>query len=236
MKQVWWERGCDMGYRDEFSELLFDVARIAEASYRPTRTEAFAANVELRPLGMSRYKMGDEGLNVYALDGLLSCPTWIQKFSNVEAILFVVPLTCYDEWENGTNRLEEALKLLRFLCASLPQSIVVVLNKKEYFAEKIVYSDLACQAPFSDFDGSKSSYKAALKYLIRRFKKVLKSGGGFQYEHRIHLTSWNETNIWEKFLSSSRDVCMLRNLHYSGFLGRPSDEAGTISVVSEEPL
>ena len=75
----------------------------------------------------------------------------IDCFDNVDAVIFVAALSEYDQTvaeAKTTNRMVESLELFCFVCnnqAFRNASIVLFLNKKDVFAEKILYSDIQAQ-------------------------------------------------------------------------------------------
>ena len=73
---------------------------------------------------------------------------WLHYFDGVDVVLFVVAMSEYDQvlLENtNVNRMEESLKVFDTVCNNrwfLRSSILLFLNKKDVFDEKIVYSPI----------------------------------------------------------------------------------------------
>jgi hypothetical protein len=83
---------------------------------------------------------------------------WIHCFENVMSILFLAALSEYDQClveAEGENRLEESKCLFATIITSLwfqHSSVILFLNKKDLFQEKIMHSHLADYFP--EFDGT----------------------------------------------------------------------------------
>lgn len=73
---------------------------------------------------------------------------WIHCFEDVTAIIFIVALSEYDQVlveDETTNRMHESLRLFDSICNNkwfVNTSIILFLNKKDLFAEKITRSSL----------------------------------------------------------------------------------------------
>ncbi len=73
---------------------------------------------------------------------------WIHCFEDVTAIIFIVALSEYDQVlveDETTNRMHESLRLFDSICNNkwfVNTSIILFLNKKDLFEEKILRSGL----------------------------------------------------------------------------------------------
>merc|ERR1712048_33845 len=78
---------------------------------------------------------------------------WMHCFDDVTAVIFVAALSAYDQvlWEDeNTNRMEEALKLWKDICKKQifkEKAMILFLNKKDLFQEKIKYRPLTVKFP-----------------------------------------------------------------------------------------
>jgi len=86
---------------------------------------------------------------------------WIHQFEDVTAIIYCVGISEYDQVirEDGkTNRLHESLDVFTSVCQNewlAGKPIILFLNKKDIFAEKIKRTNL--NVCFSDYNGTKLS-------------------------------------------------------------------------------
>ncbi len=82
---------------------------------------------------------------------------WIHCFENVTAIIFMAAISEYDQVlveDEAVNRLDEALTLFDSICNSrwfVKTSIILFLNKKDLFAEKLPRSPMGDY--FKDYTG-----------------------------------------------------------------------------------
>jgi hypothetical protein len=93
---------------------------------------------------------------------------WIHCFESVTAVLFVAAISEYDQVlyeDENTNRMVEALNLFEEICNSRwfrETSIILFLNKRDIFSEKVAKVPLT--VCFPDYDGD-NSYQHACDYI-----------------------------------------------------------------------
>ena len=104
---------------------------------------------------------------------------WLQCFDGVDMVLFIVAISEYDETlseDNTVNRMQESLRVFGEVCDSkwFPAAqILLFLNKKDVFEEKIIYSPVTqC---FRDYNGGTSIEKAS-EYIKTQFQAQNRSG------------------------------------------------------------
>lgn len=223
MKDVWSKRAA-VNVIDSHKEYLNDLSRIAAPSYKPTAQDILLARVRTTQVVMERYRIDGIDFEMYDVGGQRSeRRKWIDCFDHVDAVIFVAALSEYDQTlaeAKRTNRMVEALELFRSVCnnrAFANTSIMLFLNKKDIFAEKIMYSDIATQRPFSDYAGPPKDFDHGVLYFIQKFKDCL-IDDEFN-DSFIHVTCATDTNNMEFVLDSTRTIIMTDNLRRSGFLG-----------------
>jgi len=223
MKEVWSKRAA-VNVIDSHKEYLNDLTRIAAPAYKPTAQDILLARVRTTQVVMERYRIDGIDFEMYDVGGQRSeRRKWIDCFDHVDAVIFVAALSEYDQTlaeAKRTNRMVEALELFRSVCnnrAFANTSIMLFLNKKDIFAEKIMYSDIAAQRPFSDYAGPPKDFDHGVLYFIQKFKDCL-IDDEFN-DSFIHVTCATDTNNMEFVLDSTRTIIMTDNLRRSGFLG-----------------
>eukprot|EP00484_Ammonia_sp_Unknown_P026627 CAMPEP_0197033574 /NCGR_PEP_ID=MMETSP1384-20130603/11951_1 /TAXON_ID=29189 /ORGANISM="Ammonia sp." /LENGTH=992 /DNA_ID=CAMNT_0042463403 /DNA_START=120 /DNA_END=3098 /DNA_ORIENTATION=- len=103
---------------------------------------------------------------------------WIKCFDSVTAVIFVASLSCYDEvlYEDySTNSMTDQLQLFDDICnnASLKEtSMILFLNKKDLFAEKIRRVPLQRCPSLKDYDGPLKSFDKTTKYIRKAFTSL----------------------------------------------------------------
>jgi guanine nucleotide-binding protein G(o) subunit alpha len=86
------------------------------------------------------------------------------------------------------------------------------LNKKDVFAEKILYSDISAQKPFHDYAGPPREFNSGVLYFIQKFKDCL-INDDFN-DSFIHVTCATDTNNseWQLAVLWTRLQYLLSNL------------------------
>mmetsp|Transcript_29757 Transcript_29757/g.54875 ORF Transcript_29757/g.54875 Transcript_29757/m.54875 type:complete len:422 (+) Transcript_29757:123-1388(+) len=223
MKKVWAKRAA-VNVVDSHKEYLNDIPRIASPDYKPTAKDVIIARVKTTQVAMEKYQIEGTEFEVYDVGGQRSeRRKWIDCFENVTAVIFVAAISEYDQTlheARRSNRMVESLELFRTVCnnpAFKKTSIMLFLNKRDVFAEKIMYSDIVAQRHFSDYAGPTKDFDHGVLYFIQKFKDCL-IDDEFN-DSFIHVTCATDTNNMEFVLDSTRTIIMTDNLKRSGFLG-----------------
>ena len=122
---------------------------------------------------------------------------WLHCFDSVNAVIFVVAMSEYDEVlseDVDVNRMQESLKLFGTICNVrwfLNASLLLFLNKKDVFDEKIVYTPLTqC---FAEYTGTDDKCEAS-KYVMEQFANQNQCNRGL-YEHYTCAKNTQNINI-----------------------------------------
>ena len=115
--------------------------------------------------------------------------------------------------DETTNRMHESLRLFDSICNNkwfVNTSIILFLNKKDLFEEKITRSSL--RKCFPDYQG-KDEYTEASEYIQAQFVAQNKSE---QKEIYCHLTCATDTQNVQFVFDAVTDVIITNNLRASG--------------------
>ena len=212
MKQIWGKRSA-INVIDAHKDYLNDITRIAAKDYTPTTQDILISRVRTTQVVQEKYLIDGINFEVYDVGGQRSeRRKWIDCFDKVTAVIFVASLSEYDQnlaEAKRTNRMVEALELFRSVCnnrAFEDTSIMLFLNKRDIFADKIMYSDIASQRPFSDYTGPPQDFDHGVLYFIQKFKDCLMDDE-FN-DSFIHVTCATDTNNMEFVLDSTRTIIM----------------------------
>lgn len=223
MREVWKKRSY-VNIIDGHKEFLDSLERIASPSFKPTQQDLLLARVKTTQVNMERYKIDNIEFEMYDVGGQRSeRRKWIDCFDSVDAVIFVAALSEFDQnlaESKRTNRMVEALELFRTVCnnrAFANTSVLLFLNKKDVFEEKLQYSDIAAQKPFADYDGPPNDLNNGIIYFIEKFKDCLINDE--MTDSFIQPCTATDTNNMEFVLDSTRTIIMTDNLRRSGFLG-----------------
>jgi len=139
-------------------------------------------------------------------------------FQNVTAVLFVAALSEYDMGlfeDQDTNRMDEALNLFDEICNSRwfrNTSMILMLNKRDLFAEKIKRVPLT--VCFQDYKGD-NSYENAVEYIKLQFEARNKTPTKQIY---THVTCATDTDNMRHVINAVKDILIRRNLQEGGLL------------------
>ena len=134
---------------------------------------------------------------------------WIACFDDVTAVIFVAALSEYDQTlaEADANRMVEALDLFSSVVNAQSftnSSFLLFLNKKDVFAEKIMYSDIADVEHFSDYTGPRKDFDKGVSYFIQKFKaRLVKKELNDTF---IHVTCATDTQQMDFVLDSTTSI------------------------------
>lgn len=124
---------------------LDDIERIAKKDYLPTDRDILRAR--LRTVGMQEYKLSsNKGVDWYIYDvgsSRSQRSAWESFFEDANAIMFLVPLSCFDQYmpdDKHVNRVEDSLHLWKTTCSSkllAKVPIILFLNKCDLLEKKL---------------------------------------------------------------------------------------------------
>ncbi|XP_025425410.1 guanine nucleotide-binding protein G(i) subunit alpha [Sipha flava] len=226
MKRLWADSGvqeCFLRSReyqlnDSAAYYLNALDRISFPNYVPTQQDVLRTRV--KTTGIIETNFSFKGLNFKMFDvgGQRSeRKKWIHCFEGVTAIIFCVALSGYDlvlAEDEEMNRMIESMKLFDSICNSkwfVDTSIILFLNKKDLFEEKIRRSPL--NSCFPEYTGS-NNYEEAAAYIQMKFESLNKRKD--QKEIYTHFTCATDTNNIQFVFDAVTDVIIKNNLKDCG--------------------
>ncbi|KAF7249605.1 Guanine nucleotide-binding protein G(i) subunit alpha-2, partial [Varanus komodoensis] len=138
---------------------------------------------------------------------------WIHCFEGVTAIIFCVALSAYDlvlAEDEEMNRMHESMKLFDSICNNkwfTDTSIILFLNKKDLFEEKIIHSPLTICFP--EYTGA-NKYDEAAGYIQSKFEDLNKRKD--TKEIYTHFTCATDTKNVQFVFDAVTDVIIKNNL------------------------
>lgn len=220
-KEVWLQR-AQTNINDSHSEYLSELQRIASPDYIPTEHDILISRVRTTQINVEKYEIDGAEFEIYDVGGQRSeRRKWVECFENVHAVIFVAALSEYDQnlaEAKRQNRMKEALSLFESVVKNVhfaETSIMLFLNKKDIFAEKIQYSDIAATSHFSDYAGPPKDFDHGVLYFIQKFEENLEEEE-FN-DSFIHVTCATDTTNMEFVLDSTRTMIMKENMKRAGF-------------------
>ncbi|CAA7268550.1 unnamed protein product [Cyclocybe aegerita] len=180
---------------DSAGFFLDDLDRIAQRNYEPSDDDVVRAR--LRTLGVQEYRISFEPQNtaifaggvggnagkewlLYDVGGSRTVRhAWLPFFDNVQAIIFLAPVSCFDERlseDSKINRLEDSFLLWRSICGSKllsKASMILFLNKCDLLKKKL-RSGIPVKKYLPSYGERPNDASAVVKYLREKFREILK--------------------------------------------------------------
>ncbi|XP_041505480.1 guanine nucleotide-binding protein G(o) subunit alpha isoform X3 [Microtus oregoni] len=152
--QECFNRSREYQLNDSAKYYLDSLDRIGAADYQPTEQDILRTRVKTTGIVETHFTFKNLHFRLFDVGGQRSeRKKWIHCFEDVTAIIFCVALSGYDQVlheDETTNRMHESLKLFDSICNNkwfTDTSIILFLNKKDIFEEKITKSPLTICFP-----------------------------------------------------------------------------------------
>ncbi|XP_068205889.1 guanine nucleotide-binding protein G(i) subunit alpha [Palaemon carinicauda] len=226
MKRLWNESGVQHCFsrsreyqlNDSAAYYLNALDRISRPGYIPTQQDVLRTRVKTTGIVETNFSFKNLNFKLFDVGGQRSeRKKWIHCFEGVTAIVFVVALSGYDlvlAEDEEMNRMIESMKLFDSICNNkwfTETSIILFLNKKDLFEEKITKSPLTITFP--EYTGS-NTYEEAANYIRMRFESLNKRKD--QKEIYTHYTCATDTNNIKFVFDAVTDVIIKNNLKDCG--------------------
>lgn len=227
MKRLWADRGIqecfsrsrEFQLNDSAPYYLNALERIAQPNYIPTQDDVLRTRVKTTGIVETHFTYKDLHFKMFDVGGQRSeRKKWIHCFEGVTAIIFCVAMSEYDmvlAEDDEMNRMIESMKLFDSICNNkwfTETSIILFLNKKDLFEEKIKRSPLTrC---FPEYTGA-NTYEEAAAYMQLQFENMNKRRDG-QKEIYTHFTCATDTNNIRFVFDAVTDIIIRENLRQCG--------------------
>jgi len=220
--QMVWDRRGEFQIVESLKYYFQNIDRLMTEDYLPTKDDILYARVRTSGIVTERYSIDGSSFEMYDVGGQRNeRKKWIHCFDDVTAVIFVAALSEYDQKlfeDASTNRMEEAIDLFKQICNNkyfMESSMILFLNKRDLFEEKIKVKDIKDTPAFSDFPGGLGDYEAGLEYFLNRFMAVNQNANRQIYHHPTCATDSNNVKV---VFNACKDIILRANLKDSGFL------------------
>ncbi|MEJ1285782.1 solute carrier family 38 member 3 [Cricetulus griseus] len=225
--QACFGRSREYQLNDSAAYYLNDLERIAQSDYIPTQQDVLRTRVKTTGIVETHFTFKDLHFKMFDVGGQRSeRKKWIHCFEGVTAIIFCVALSAYDlvlAEDEEMNRMHESMKLFDSICNNkwfTDTSIILFLNKKDLFEEKITQSPLTICFP--EYTGGAregsltgaSKYDEAASYIQSKFEDLNKRKD--TKEIYTHFTCATDTKNVQFVFDAVTDVIIKNNLKDCG--------------------
>ncbi|KAF8429432.1 guanine nucleotide binding protein, alpha subunit [Boletus edulis BED1] len=200
---------------DSASFFLDNAERLATRDYEPNDDDIVRAR--LRTLDIQEYEMNvaEDGESrtwvIYDVGGSRTQRNaWLPYFDQVTAIIFLAPISCFDERlqeDPRVNRLEDSFILWKAICSSKLLSrttLIIFLNKVDVLEYKIA-NGVMVNRYLPSYGDRPNDTQSVVKYLRQKFKDTVKHSSPEPRMCHIYSTSVIDTRTTAQTLLSVRD-------------------------------
>jgi len=229
IQALWKDPGVQLTYENRSRYQLTDSAAyffdqieaIGNPNYLPTEQDVLRSRVRTTGIVENEFKIEGNLFKMFDVGGQRNeRKKWIHCFSEVTAVLFVAALAEYDMVlfeDETTNRMDEALNLFDEICNSRwfkKTSMILMLNKRDLFAEKITRVPLTVWDP--EYTGP-NEYLPAAQYIQECFESKNKESATKKIY--THITCATDTANTRVVFSAVKDIIIRKSLEESSLLG-----------------
>jgi len=218
VQDAWRQKQSELQLPVSAGNFIRDFAKISTRGYVPSFSEILQTRIKTTGIIETRFEVDKEEFRMFDVGGQKNeRRKWMHCFDNVSLIIFVVALDQYDQvmYEDLTkNRMSDALELFRSVALNkffVEKDIVLFLNRRDLFQEKIKTKSLTLCPDFKDFRGG--SYEEACQYVEKKFLE------GNENKERViksHITCATDTE----------NVKTIFNAVKAGVINKSLKEAG----------
>ncbi|KIJ63047.1 hypothetical protein HYDPIDRAFT_93086 [Hydnomerulius pinastri MD-312] len=210
---------------------LNDVERVTALDYIPSDDDVLRAR--LKTVGVSEYRcemeaaagreQGTEWRIVDVGGSRSQVPTWVPFFDDVDAIIFLAPISGFDQVlaeDRSVNRLEDSVLLWKAVCSNrllANVDLVLFLNKCDILDSKL-RSGIRLSKYVRSYGDRPNDLETASKYFRSKFSAIHREYSPLPRKFYGFCTSVTDTTTTAGILASVRDMVVRRHLKQSRLL------------------
>jgi GTPase SAR1 family protein len=218
-----WKRRAEFHIVESVKYYFNEIDRIMLDDYIATQQDMLLARVRTSGIVTEKYVIDGKNFEMYDVGGQRNeRKKWIHCFEDVTAVIFVAALSEYDQVlfeDTSTNRMVEAIQLFDEICNNkyfMKSNMILFLNKKDLFEEKITSVHIGDQEAFQDFStpmGSDEYYENGVDYFLEKFISK-NTNPDRQIYH--HVTCATDSKNVEVVFDACKDIILRGNLEDAG--------------------
>ncbi|KAI1724577.1 g-protein alpha subunit domain-containing protein [Ditylenchus destructor] len=177
---------------DNTNYLFSQATRILQPQYKPTERDVIHARASTTGVHEITFVFRKFGIRLIDVGGQKTeRRKWIHCFENVTAILFVVALSCYNQFmeEDPTkNQMDDSVELFKNMYINQflqKASFILFLNKRDLFEEKIKHVPLETYLPKYQGD---NGFESTVQFIQDLFLHCKTDDGRHIYGHVTNAT------------------------------------------------
>jgi len=230
MLELWYDPAVRQRIKEEgiFLEdtsgfFLDDIPRITAKKYIPTDADVLKARLKTSGVVEHTFRVRTHGTTViwklYDVGGSQhQRQAWIPYFEDVDAIIFLVPISAFDqvlEEDTRTNRLDDSLQLWRAVVSNkllTGVNFVLFLNKCDLLQAKLA-AGVKINQYMPSYGNRPNDYNTVSKYFRSKFSSIHQTYSPNRERNLyVHFTSVTDTRVTAKIIASVQDIIVRINL------------------------
>ncbi|CAL8086512.1 unnamed protein product [Calicophoron daubneyi] len=211
-------RSREFQLNDSASYYLDALERLSDPGYVPSVQDVLRTRVKTTGIIETHFSFKGLDIRMFDVGGQRTeRKKWIHCFEGVTAIIFVVAMSEYDltlAEDQEMNRMMESMRLFSSICNNqwfTETSIILFLNKRDLFEDKITKSPLTICFP--EYTGL-NNFEEASQYIQHRFESL--SGQNKAKDIYSHFTCATDTSNIQFVFDAVTDVIIKTNLKDCG--------------------
>lgn len=218
-----WKRRAEFQIVESVKYYFNEIERIMQDDYVATQQDMLLARVRTSGIVTEKYVIDGVDFEMYDVGGQRNeRKKWIHCFDDVTAVIFVAALSEYDQAlfeDASTNRMVEAVDLFGEICNNKffdTSAMILFLNKKDLYEEKIKNVHIGDQPAFAAFGGNvgdEDYYDKGIQYFLDMF---LEQNTNPERQVYSHPTCATDSKNVEVVFNSCKDIIMRKNLEEMG--------------------
>ncbi|KAI6108043.1 guanine nucleotide binding protein, alpha subunit [Pisolithus sp. B1] len=201
---------------DEWSEFfLNDIARISARGYIPSTDDILHARIQTMGVSEHVFDVDVHGRTVtwhlYDVGGARGQRhTWVPYFDDANAIIFVSPISAFDQYleeDPRTNRIDDSLQLFTQICSNQLLKrvhLVLFLNKTDILRKKLELG-LQVSKYILSYGERPNEYEPVVNYFRAHFQQVHRRNNENRRVLYVHLTNVTDTTATQDIIANVRD-------------------------------
>jgi len=224
IKEIYDERAI-MKIEDSSAYFWDKIDEIMDNTYCPNAEDILLVRYRTTGVIDQKFTIKKNIFHIFDVGGQKSeRKKWIHCFESVTAVIFVASLSCYDEVmfeDEHVNSMVDSLDLFDNICNNTwfeKTSIILFLNKKDLFAEKLNSGKPITLCPyFKEYQGPQTGFDETTSYI----KDAFTSKNKHQEDKSIftHLTCATDQNNVEKVFNDVQHIIIENSLMSAGLMG-----------------
>eukprot|EP01083_Nonionella_stella_P013752 38681_1 len=221
--QLIYNKRATMKIDDSCAYFWDEVRRIAAPEYVPNDKDILLVRYRTTGVIEQKFEIKRNLFHVFDVGGQKSeRKKWIHCFELVTAVIFVASLSCYDEVmfeDEEKNSMVDSIELFEQICNNewfKDTAMILFLNKKDLFSEKIQTIPITECPAFQSYEGESTSYDDTTEYIKAVFEACNSSNASKQIF--THLTCAVDKNQVEKVFNDIQTVIINASLAQGGLI------------------